>query len=135
MVLPLCEGKKSKVKQNQKPKQVDGIRLTKPALNLQYRKVDRGDKPNKSSPAVAQSTTVVSKNTTAEKNIVVKAKQSSIPTQNTFDALYENDDETKEESPINDDSDEEQVDEVIIIDDRHKRSQGASTSFHTVSND
>ncbi|GJS09090.1 zinc knuckle CX2CX4HX4C containing protein [Tanacetum coccineum] len=43
--------KKNKVKQNVKPRQVDGVRLSKPPINFNYHKVDKGETSRPTVPA------------------------------------------------------------------------------------
>lgn len=88
--------------------------MSKPALNLQYRKVERGENSNKN---VAVNNKTDARPKQAEKN--------AISTQNTFGALS------------NDNDDDEQVDEYMGFDDRQNQNsnQGASTPLNTVLND
>ncbi|GKA43801.1 zinc knuckle CX2CX4HX4C containing protein [Tanacetum coccineum] len=124
--------KNSKAKPVQKNKQIEGIRLSKPALNLQYRKVDKGEtsKKNDSNKTVPNKGKVQTDNAT---NAPI------ISTKNSFDALSENEDlEFNSTRVVNEDSDDEAVDEVLIFDDRQGQSfvtKGASTPVTTVSND
>ncbi|GJR33560.1 zinc knuckle CX2CX4HX4C containing protein [Tanacetum coccineum] len=112
-----------------KNKQIEGIRLSKPALNLQYRKVDKGEtsKKNDSNKTVPNKGKVQTDNAT---NAPI------ISTKNSFGALSENEDlEFNSTRVVNEDSDDEAVDEVLIFDDRQGQSfvtKGASTPVTTL---
>ncbi|GJU36425.1 zinc knuckle CX2CX4HX4C containing protein [Tanacetum coccineum] len=120
------------LKQNQKYKQVEGIRLTKPALNLQYRRVDKGDtsKNNDNEKATSSKETpqvrIQSKDNAKEAN-----NDNNITIKNSFGDLTKDEEmERNVNNIINDDSECEEVDEEMVFDDRNGEkfsAKGAST--------
>ncbi|GKC37614.1 zinc knuckle CX2CX4HX4C containing protein [Tanacetum coccineum] len=110
--------KSSKAKQGNK-KQIEGVRLTKPGINLKYRKVDRDEtaKKNDSMGNPKPTTGVV-----IDKHVGNSKAGPSISTNNSFSALL-NDDENPNKSctPINEDSDCEAFDEELVLEDRNGR--------------
>ncbi|GJQ89049.1 hypothetical protein Tco_0000188 [Tanacetum coccineum] len=133
--------KKAKTKQNNK-RQVEGVRLTKPALNLQYRRVDKGE----TSKAKATNT---SENKESNDSGLNKHHDATIKvaTMNSFSALSEEDsrvwdDENrlvneKENLQVINESDSEEVDEYITMDEysgptpkKVNYDQGASTPLN-----
>ncbi|GKB51178.1 hypothetical protein Tco_0901931 [Tanacetum coccineum] len=133
--------KKAKANKNSK-KQVEGIRLNKPPLNLQYRRVDRGESSNQKTNEVA------SKVSTNKERRKVPGETIKLTTNNSFSALsgevatdLEDDDRVNagNESQFVNDSDED-VDEYITMVETsnsvHKvvsNDQGASTPVEVVS--
>ncbi|GKA91797.1 auxin efflux carrier, partial [Tanacetum coccineum] len=73
---------KRKLKPNQKNKQVEGVRLSKPALNLQYRRVDKTD-----SSRIIEKVNNEPINLKTNGPIPKKINVLNIPTQNSFGAL------------------------------------------------
>ncbi|GJR82367.1 retrovirus-related pol polyprotein from transposon 17.6 [Tanacetum coccineum] len=131
--------KKTKAKKNNK-KQVEGVRLTKPALNLQYRRVDKGE--------TSKQKVIPMENV---KNVVNGSSKPlgdpiKVSTQNSFSALEE-DDSFSDIGRLNEivdnvinDSDSEDVDEYITMEERLKPAsqesnydKGASTPVDGVS--
>nr|GEV83317.1 hypothetical protein [Tanacetum cinerariifolium] len=105
--------KSGKANQNQKKKQIEGIRLTKFAFNLQYRKVDKGESSKKNDVMQPNLNSATDKHTNVNKSKV------NITTTNSFSALSDNEDTEHNASIlINEDSDDEEVDEELIMDDR-----------------
>ncbi|GJR54178.1 hypothetical protein Tco_1404699 [Tanacetum coccineum] len=118
--------KKSKAKQPQM-KYVEGVRLTKPALNLQYRKVDKNETLKNHGKAKDNSSSGINKNT--QNNIKTTNVKPSTTISNSFSALNV-EEELGSTTILNDDSDGEEMDEEFVIDDRSKQpmtSTGAST--------
>ncbi|GJV19060.1 putative reverse transcriptase domain-containing protein [Tanacetum coccineum] len=134
--------KKAKAKQSSK-KHVEGIRLNKPPLNLQYRRVDRGES---SKQKVNTDVNKVSTNCGPSKTL---DKTSKVATTNSFSALsgedasvWDDDNRvtTKSELHVVKDSDSEDVDEYITIEEgtnsvpkKVSKDQGASTPLEDVS--
>ncbi|GKB70197.1 hypothetical protein Tco_0931609 [Tanacetum coccineum] len=73
---------KRKPKPTQKNKQVEGVRLSKPALNLQYQSVDKPES-SKNNDKVNNETINLTTNAPIQK----KVNSNAIPTQNSFGAL------------------------------------------------
>ncbi|GJU38628.1 hypothetical protein Tco_1191585 [Tanacetum coccineum] len=129
-----------KLKQNVKNKQVEGIRLTKPALNLQYRRVDKGDTSKKNENEKATSS---KDNPQVRIQRMDNAKEANndnnITIKNSFGVLTEDEEmERNVNNIINDDSECEEVDEEMVFDDRNGEkfpAKGASTPITNVSND
>lgn len=143
--------RKNKNKKN-KPKQVAGIVLNKPALNLHYRRVDKdaemsGPTSTSSPSMIPTGTNVQDKGKSSsgisqdgKKGDGGKKKQVVVPNevkvQNSFSSL---DDETDweadaMETTVINDSDSEDVDEELIMEGGNKPT-GASTSEFSVPND
>ncbi|GJZ20509.1 retrovirus-related pol polyprotein from transposon 17.6 [Tanacetum coccineum] len=134
--------KKAKAKQSSK-KQVEGIRLNKPPLNLQYRRVDRGES---SKQKVNTDVNKVSTNYGPSKTL---DKTSKVATMNSFSALsgedanvWDDDNRvtTEIELHVVNDSDSEDVDEYITMEEgtnsvpkEVSKDQGASTPLEDVS--
>nr|GEV76727.1 retrovirus-related Pol polyprotein from transposon 17.6 [Tanacetum cinerariifolium] len=121
------------------PKEVEGVRLTKPALNLQYRRVEKGET---SKQKVISKENVKSVENGSSKPL---ANSTKVTTTNSFIALAEDESKTWEEDngelygdvdQVVNDSDSEDVDEYITMDKGMKsgsqessNDQGASTPF------
>nr|GEW17354.1 hypothetical protein [Tanacetum cinerariifolium] len=116
--------KKKYTKARNKNRKVEGVRLTKPSINLQYRKVEKGETSMRNDPSVH-------KKATSNK---VMSNKSNVPTHNSFNALTEEDETGAQEATlINDDSESEEVDEELVAEDRNGQmvSKGASTPIVT----
>ncbi|GKC36569.1 hypothetical protein Tco_1048953 [Tanacetum coccineum] len=119
--------KKNRSKSKNK-KQVDGVRLSKPTLNLHYRKVDKTSKP------LDSATQPTKPKPTLDKNM--------IPVSNSFNVLDNDDDDcfvNKESETFVNDSDSEEVDEDLIMDGHNSKPtdnavEGASTPVPNVVN-
>nr|GEV34821.1 hypothetical protein [Tanacetum cinerariifolium] len=117
--------KKNKGK-NKQQKQVDGVRLNKPALNLHYRRVEKGETSK-------QNLNGNNSDTTYKESTPSTLNTENIPVSNSFTALNDEDAQwaTVENTTIND-SDSEDVDEKLVMEDRKKSTmksdtEGAST--------
>nr|GEU86161.1 hypothetical protein [Tanacetum cinerariifolium] len=130
--------KKAKGKKNNK-KQVEGVRLTKPALNLQYRRVEKGE--------TSKQKVISKENVKSVKNGSSKplADPTKVTTTNSFSALAKDESKTWDEDNgglygdgdhVVNDSDSEDVDEYITMEEgtesgtqESTNAQGASTPF------
>ncbi|GJQ99754.1 putative reverse transcriptase domain-containing protein [Tanacetum coccineum] len=121
--------KKNKMK-NKQHKQVDGVKLSKPALNLHYRRVEKGETSKNSVPSKKMSNMVDNgKSTTSTLN------KEPISVSNSFTALTEEEEDiwgSKNVNSIVNESDSEDVDEELIMEGATDRSndkgtKGAST--------
>ncbi|GJT20548.1 hypothetical protein Tco_0890485 [Tanacetum coccineum] len=116
---------KRKLKPNQKNKQVEGVRLSKPALNLQYRRVDKTD-----SSRINEKVNNEPINLKTNVPIPKKINVLNIPTQNSFGALTDDEEKGDMTTILNEDSDCEEVDAEMVFDDRNGQTfttKGAST--------
>ncbi|GJS56483.1 zinc knuckle CX2CX4HX4C containing protein [Tanacetum coccineum] len=121
---------KRKLRKKQQNKQVEGVRLSKPALNLQYRKVDKDVTAKKSDILNAKP----AQQPLIPKPTLKKPNELVVSTKNSFGALNVEEELEKNISNIvNDDSDDEEMDETIVFDDRQKKR--ASTPVGPGSND
>ncbi|GJS81519.1 hypothetical protein Tco_0748060 [Tanacetum coccineum] len=122
---------KRKSKPNQKNKQVEGVRLSKPTLNLQYRRVDKAES-SKNNDKMNNETINLTTNAPIQK----KVNSNAIPTQNSFGALSDDEDKSdKVTTMLNEDSDCDDVDEEMVFDDRNGQmftTKGASTQVNKV---
>nr|GEU40024.1 hypothetical protein [Tanacetum cinerariifolium] len=109
--------KKAKAKKNNK-KQVEGVRLTKPTLNLQYRRVEKGET---SKQKVSSNENMKSVGNGSSKHLADPIK---VTTTNSFSALAEDDSKTWDDDNVGtydnvdhvvNDSDNEDVDEYITM--------------------
>ncbi|GKB44154.1 zinc knuckle CX2CX4HX4C containing protein [Tanacetum coccineum] len=124
---------KRKSKPNQKNKQVEGVRLSKPALNLQYRRVDKTD-----SSRINEKVNNEPINLKTNVPIPKKVNVLNIPTQNSFGALTDDEEKGDMTTILNEDSDCEEVDAEMVFDDRNGQTfttKGASTPVGSVSDD
>nr|GEW64396.1 hypothetical protein [Tanacetum cinerariifolium] len=112
-------------KSNKQHKQVDGVKLSKPSLNLHYRKVDKGQNSSDNAKNIKEPNV-------KEKAVVDKGK---VQVSNSFNALDNDDDEfwgTQVNSSLVNESDSEDIDENIILEEPKSQpnvngSKGAST--------
>ncbi|GKF39479.1 hypothetical protein Tco_0119540 [Tanacetum coccineum] len=134
--------KKVRAKKNSK-KQVEGVRLSKPALNLQYRRVEKGET---SKQKVSSNENKKSVGNGSSKPLVDPIR---VTTSNSFSALEEDDSRTWDEDNggtndnafhVVNDSDSEDVDEYITMEEGTKlvsqessNDQGTSTPLEGVS--
>nr|GEY46943.1 hypothetical protein [Tanacetum cinerariifolium] len=103
--------KKKNRSKNKQHKQVDGVKLSKPALNLHYRRVEKVETLKSSVPSLS------SKDTNVE-NLSRTLNKEIILTSNSFTALMEEEEDIwgdKAMSSIVNDSDSEEVDDELII--------------------
>nr|GEZ00253.1 hypothetical protein [Tanacetum cinerariifolium] len=120
--------KKKNMSKNKQHKQVDGVKLSKPALNLHYRRVEKGETSKSSVLRLS------SKDTNVE-NLSRTLNKETISTSNSFTALTEEEEDIwgdKATSSIVNDSDSEEVDVELIMEGPNKHSddnvtKGAST--------
>ncbi|GKA56453.1 zinc knuckle CX2CX4HX4C containing protein [Tanacetum coccineum] len=113
--------KKKKRKQNKHQKQVDGVVLNKPSLQLHYRRVEKGNTSNNSDPkSNVASTSSVGGSMPSSTGDQLK----SVPLVNSFSALNEDEDcdwkdpnSWQHSRSVLNESDSD-VDEVITLDDR-----------------
>ncbi|GJX28851.1 hypothetical protein Tco_0236930 [Tanacetum coccineum] len=119
--------KKNKVKQNVKPRQVDGVRLSKPPVNFYYRKVDKGETSRPTVPAATnlkeQKKDEAEQLGRKEKGVdepktVFNSSSNKMTLKNSFSMLDDNEtdwegDETKQ-SVINESDSDESVEELIM---------------------
>ncbi|GJW77548.1 hypothetical protein Tco_0139230 [Tanacetum coccineum] len=129
--------KKKNRPKNKQHKQVDGVKLSKPALNLHYRRVEKGETSKKN---------VASSNNTNVGAASSSLKKVNVSISNSFTALTEDEDDiwgTKNTSSIVNDSDSEEIDDEIVMEERtdHPKgnendnvTKGASTPDETVVN-
>nr|GEX55216.1 hypothetical protein [Tanacetum cinerariifolium] len=112
--------KKNKGK-NKQQKQVDGVRLNKPALNLHYRRVEKGETSK-------QILNGNNSDTTYKESTPSTLNTENIPVSNSFTALNDEDAQwvTVENTTIND-SDSEDVDEELVMEDRKKSTTKSDT--------
>nr|GFA24024.1 hypothetical protein [Tanacetum cinerariifolium] len=123
--------KKKNKSKNKQHKQVDGVILSKPSLNLHYRKVDKGQNSSDKAKSIKEPNV-------KEKAAVDKGK---VQVSNSFNALDNDDDEfwgTQVNSSLVNESDSEDVDENIIVEEPKSQSnvnglKGASTPDVNVS--
>ncbi|GJW63827.1 hypothetical protein Tco_0115711 [Tanacetum coccineum] len=146
----MVKKKKTKSKNSQK-KQVEGVRLTKPSLNLQYRRVERGETSNAASKITQNVTKDTNLPTGPNLNIPKEVtKQPTLKprvvTNNSFSALSEEDvmawgDENtlqneKSALEVVNDSDSEDIDEHLTMEEQTSQhmdgKQGASTSLNVI---
>ncbi|GJY84626.1 retrovirus-related pol polyprotein from transposon 17.6 [Tanacetum coccineum] len=136
--------KKARAKKSSK-KQVEGVRLSKPALNLQYRRVEKGET---SKQKVSSNENKKSVGNGSSKPLVEPIK---VTTSNSFSALEEDDSRTWDEDNggtndnafhVVNDSDSEDVDEYITMEEGTKsvsqessNDQGASTPLKVFPHD
>nr|GEW89593.1 hypothetical protein [Tanacetum cinerariifolium] len=109
--------KKARNKRNN-IKQVEGVRLSKPALTLQYRRVEKGETSKQN---VSSNEIMKSDGTSSPKSLVDPVQ---VTTSNSFSALLEDDLKTWDDDNggmndktihVDNDSDSEEVDEYIIM--------------------
>nr|GEW13968.1 RNA-directed DNA polymerase, eukaryota, reverse transcriptase zinc-binding domain protein [Tanacetum cinerariifolium] len=133
--------KKVKAKKNNN-KQVEGVRLTKPALNLQYHRVEKGETSKRK---VSSNVNMKSVENDSSKHLVDPIK---FTTTNSFSALAEDDSNTWDEDNgetydnvdhVANNSDSEDVDEYITMEEGTKsgsqessNDQGESTPFEGI---
>ncbi|GJS30643.1 sugar transport protein 13, partial [Tanacetum coccineum] len=121
--------KRKKSQQNQKKKQIEGVRLGKPALNLQYRKVDRGESSKKNDMNV-NFNQGLQVNKINKSNAIAASTVNNVTIKNSFGVLTDDEEMgSKSNTIINEDSDDEQVDEEMVLDDRHE-SHVADSNLH-----
>nr|GEX31879.1 hypothetical protein [Tanacetum cinerariifolium] len=118
----MVKRKNTKPKQNQKKKQIEVVRLTKLALNLQYRKVDKGETSKKNDKEVNRN------DGTAKQSAPKVTNVNSVPTTNSFGALSGDELEMMGTTIINEDSNCEALDEELIIDDPSWNMRGLNFS-------
>ncbi|GJW29170.1 sugar transport protein 13 [Tanacetum coccineum] len=126
---------KRKLKPNQKNKQVEGVRLSKPALNLQYRRVDKTD-----SSRIIEKVNNEPINLKTNGPIPKKINVLNIPTQNSFGALTDDEEKGDMTTILNEEEwiGCEEVDAEMVFDDRNGQTfttKGASTPVGSVSDD
>nr|GEU37647.1 hypothetical protein [Tanacetum cinerariifolium] len=115
--------KKKQNKKKKHQKQVDGVVLNKPSLNLHYRRVDKGDSSKNVAPMSTGNVTSNSSvpTTTITIGSVASATKSKVSLNNSFSALNDDEDSewqnTQQVLGVLNESDSD-VDEVITIDDR-----------------
>ncbi|GJU23401.1 retrovirus-related pol polyprotein from transposon TNT 1-94 [Tanacetum coccineum] len=131
--------KNSKDKQNQKNKKVEGVRLSKPALNLQYRRVEKGDTSKRNDQQVDN---IVNPKKHVPKPHAANPPIFELNVSNSFGILEEKEDDNfYDDSRLNDDvlnvSDDEVDEEIEVGRDGNVTLNipGASTPVNDVSND
>ncbi|GJS02428.1 zinc knuckle CX2CX4HX4C containing protein [Tanacetum coccineum] len=114
--------KKAKAKQNKKTRHVEGVRLSKPALNLQYRRVEKAETSKNIATMVNGNVNVtkVSPATTIQNDPILKKPYTlmddNVILKNTFSALTDDEDAGPDTSSIlNEDSECEAIDEELIM--------------------
>ncbi|GJV05010.1 hypothetical protein Tco_1338579 [Tanacetum coccineum] len=112
--------KKNKAKQNQNPRHIDGIRLTKPPPNFYYRKVEKGE----TSKMAAKDDKVKEKNKeqvdqmSKEGNVIPKAAASEVQLKNSFSSLGDGETDWEGDGPklnVINESDSEDIDDELIM--------------------
>ncbi|GJX37807.1 sugar transport protein 13 [Tanacetum coccineum] len=135
--------KKAKAKQNQKTRHVEGVRLSKPALNLQYRRVEKEEtsKNNETMVNGNVNVTKVSPAVTVQNDHILKKPftlmDDNVVLKNTFSALTDDEDAGPDTCTIlNEDSECEAIDEELIMEGltSDPNIEGASTPVEKVVN-
>nr|GEX21161.1 hypothetical protein [Tanacetum cinerariifolium] len=117
--------KKKNRSKNKQHKQVDGVKLCKPALNLHYRRVEKVETLKISVPSLS------SKDTNVE-NLSKTLNKEIILTSNSFTALMEEEEDIwgdKATSSIVNDSDSEEVDDELIMEGPNNHSDDNLCSY------
>nr|GFB63671.1 hypothetical protein [Tanacetum cinerariifolium] len=116
----------SKARARQPNKEIAGIKFTKPSLNLQYRRVEKGEsyKTNDVQPTAGLEKTKLPKPNQFTSNV----PKPSVTLQNSFSSLYPDGEEAEQPQVTKNDADlvvnmsDSEVDEEIVFDDRNGKS-------------
>ncbi|GJX67682.1 zinc knuckle CX2CX4HX4C containing protein [Tanacetum coccineum] len=128
--------KKNKAKQNQNPRHIDGIRLTKPPPNFYYRKVEKGE----TSKMAAKDEKVKEKNKEQvdqmckEGNVIPKAATSEVQLKNSFSSLGDGETDWEGDGPklnVINESDSEDIDDELIMEGPNVNTNISSTGAST----
>nr|GFB48863.1 hypothetical protein [Tanacetum cinerariifolium] len=119
-------GSKKKARARQPNKEIAGIKFTKPSLNLQYRRVEKGEsyKTNDVQPTAGLEKTKLPKPNQFTSNV----PKPSVTLQNSFSSLYPDGEEAEQPQVTKNDADlvvnmsDSEVDEEIVFDDRNGKS-------------
>nr|GFA93668.1 hypothetical protein [Tanacetum cinerariifolium] len=123
---PMCSLARFLIMARQPNKEIAGIKFTKPSLNLQYRRVEKGEsyKTIDVQPTVGFEKTKLPKPNRFTSNV----PKPSVILQNSFSSLYPDGEEAEQPQVTKNDADlvvnmsDSEVDEEIILDDRNGKS-------------